>query len=126
MEEISARFNSFVSWHWENLCREAISGQQFKGKRYGLASRWWGNISRDEQMEFDVVAESTDGKSLLVGECKWSDQENTEYLLETLEEKAEKLSFAKNKEVIPVLFLKSNQKSGENIFTPDQIFELLE
>lgn len=126
MEEISARFNSYVSWHWENLCRKTISGQMFKGKRYGLASRWWGNISPGEQVELDVVAKSTDGKSLLVGECKWSDNENTEYLLKNLEEKVEKLSFAKNKEIIPVLFLKSNKKSGENIFTPEQIFELLE
>jgi hypothetical protein len=125
MEKISARFNSYVSWHWENLCRKAISGQLFKGKRYGLASRWWGNISPGEQMELDVVAQSTDGKSLLVGECKWSDNENAEHLLKTLEEKAKKLSFAKNKEIVPVLFLKSNNKSGENIFTPEQIFELL-
>lgn len=126
MEEISARFNSYVSWHWENLCRKAISGQLFNGKRYRLASRWWGSISRNEQVEFDVVAESTDGKSLLVGECKWSDNENTEYLFKTIKEKVKKTSLVKNKEVVPVLFLKRNKKSGENIFTPEQIFGLLE
>lgn len=126
MEEVSARFNGYVSWHWENLCRKAISGQLFKEKRYGLASRWWGNISPGEQMEFDVVVESTDGKSLLVGECKWSENENAQCLLKTLKGKAEKLSFAKNKEIIPVLFLKSNQKSGENIFTPEQILKMID
>ncbi len=125
MEEISARFNGYVSWHWENICRKAISGQVFKGKRYGLASRWWGNISPGEQMEFDVVAESTDGKSLLVGECKWSDNENTAYLFKSIKEKIEQTHLVKNKEVIAVLFLKSNKKSDENIFTPERIFELL-
>jgi len=81
MEEIRTSFQSYVAWHWENLCRKAISGQIFMGERYGLASRWWGNISRDEQMELDVVAESMDRKSLLVGECKWSGNENTERLI---------------------------------------------
>ncbi len=126
MEEISARFNGYVAWHWESLCRKSISGQIFKGKRFGLASRWWGSISRDEQLELDVVAESTDAKSLLVGECKWSDNENTEYLFKSIIKKIEKLPFAKNKEIVPVLFLKSNKKSGENIFTPKQIFEWVE
>lgn len=123
MEEISVRFNGYVARHWESLCRKSISGQIFKGKRYGLASRWWGSISRDEQLELDVVAESTDAKSLLVGECKWSDNENTEYLFKSIIQKIEKLPFAKNKEIVPVLFLKSNNKSGENIFTPKQILE---
>lgn len=77
------------------------------GERYGLASRWCGNISRDEQMELDVVVESMDGNSLLVGECKWSENENTERLIKTLIEKNAKLPFAKNKKIIPVLFLKA-------------------
>lgn len=125
MEEVAGRFNTYVSWHWENLCRKAISGQVLMGKRYGLASRWWGNVSRDEHLEIDVIAESTDGKSLLIGECKWSENENTRHLLQQLTEKAKKLPFAANKEIVPVLFLKNNKKSEENILQPTQVIEML-
>jgi uncharacterized protein len=31
---------------------------------------------KPEQVEFDVMAESLDKKYLLVGECKWTTQEN--------------------------------------------------
>lgn len=125
MEEVADRFNTYVSWHWENLCRKAISGQVLMGKRYGLASRWWGNVSRDEHMEIDVIAGSTDGKSLLIGECKWSEIENTRHLLQQLTEKAKKLPFAANKEIVPVLFLKNNKKSEVHILQPTQVIEML-
>jgi len=125
MEEVSQRFNSYVSWHWESLCRKAISGQIILGKRYGLASRWWGNVARDEQLEIDVIALSTDGKNLLVGECKWMEDENTEHLLMILTEKAARLPFSQNKKIVPVLFLKSNMKSADNIFLPEQVLNMI-
>lgn len=124
-EDVSRRFNSYVSWHWENLCRRSVSGQKVMGKRYGLAGRWWGTISKDEQMEIDVIALSADGNSLLVGECKWSDNENTDRLLRILTEKANKLPFSQNKEIVPVLFLKSNKKNAANIFLPDQVIDMI-
>ena len=76
-------------------------------------------------MEIDVIAESTDGNSLLIGECKWSDNQNTVHLLKQLREKAKKLPFAANKEIVPVLFLKNNEKSAENILLPDRVIEML-
>ncbi len=125
IEAFEKRFNTYVSWHWENMCRKAVSGQIVMGKRYGKASRWWANISRNEQMEIDVIAESTDGNSLLIGECKWSDNQNTVQMLKQLREKAKKLPFDANKEIVPVLFLKNNEKSAENILLPDQVIEML-
>ncbi|HSV88887.1 MAG TPA: ATP-binding protein [Bacteroidales bacterium] len=125
MEEVVQRFNAYVSMHWENMCRRAISGQELMGKRYGLASRWWGNILRNQQMEIDVVAESTDGKCLLVGECKWSAGENADKLLKQLLEKANKLPFAANKEIVPVLFLKNHEKAAENILLPERVIEMI-
>jgi len=124
MEEVTEGFNRYVSGHWENLCRKSVSGQQIMGKRYGLASRWWGSISRDEQIEIDVVAESVDGKSLLVGECKWSENDPVEPLFKKLTDKASKLPFIKNKVIVPVLFLKGNKKTGNNILFPEHVIEL--
>jgi AAA+ ATPase superfamily predicted ATPase len=125
MQEVTQGFNGYVSWHWEELCRRAVSGQVLMGRQYGMASRWWGSVSRDEQMEIDVVAESTDGKYLLAGECKWADKENAGHLLKQVAEKAKKLPFVANKEIVPVVFLKSNKATAENIVLPDQVIEML-
>ncbi|HLO91996.1 MAG TPA: ATP-binding protein [Lentimicrobium sp.] len=125
MEVVNPGFNSYISRHWENLCRKAVSGQEIMGKRYNIASRWWGNISREEQMEIDLIAESADGKSLLVGECKWMDNENVNHLLNILSEKANRLPFASGKKIVPVIFLKSNKKTADYIFTPEKILDII-
>ena len=83
-------------------------------------------IFRD--MEFDVIAESTDGSALLVGECKWTAPEIASTLLHKLLEKAEKLPFAQNKKIIPVLFLKNAPKDsaeGINILYPQDVVDAL-
>ena len=66
---------------WVKLCRQAVSGEEIGGEMYNLAGRWWGNVSRDESIELDVVAESLDRKKLLVGECKWTEGEDADRLI---------------------------------------------
>lgn len=107
LADLDAHFSDFVSEYWEKLCRETVSGNELDGITYGIARRWWGNVSREERIELDVVAESSDKKYLLVGECKWTTQENSGRLLAELKEKAQKLPFAKNHTIIPKLFLKN-------------------
>lgn len=117
-------FQDFVGDYWEKLCRETISGNTVDGITYGMASRWWGNISREERIEIDVVAESLDKKYLLVGECKWTKQENSDRLLAELMAKAEKLPFAKNHTIITKLFLKNPPMGNiENVLLPDDIMK---
>jgi len=71
------------------------------------------------------VAESLDKKYLLVGECKWTAGENGDRLLYELKEKAGKLSFAKNKTIVPVLFLKHLPVGKvSNVLLPKDIIEL--
>ena len=115
MEEIKGKFNEYISRHWEYLCREAISGNRMFGYRWSEAARWWGTVPDKErgkykEMEFDVVAESTDGKALLVGECKWTNPEVAMELHRKLMDKISLFPFARDKEVIPVLFLKQQPK----------------
>jgi len=60
---------------WEDFCRSAVSrlrkekGKAFLGS-WGPASRWW----RGDAPEWDVVAHSTDGQRLLLGEAKWKER----------------------------------------------------
>ncbi|HOR10536.1 MAG TPA: hypothetical protein PLM05_11060 [Bacteroidales bacterium] len=68
------------------------------------------------------MALSEDKKTLLVGECKWSDSEiNEEKMLHEMTAKAHKLPFAANKEIMAVLFLKQSKHNVENVFFPEDV-----
>ena len=110
LSDIEARMGEYVSRHWEHLCREAVSGNRLYGHHWREASRWWGTVKTPAELvdiELDVVAESADGKALLIGECKWTNPEVASVIMEKLRHKATLLPFAAGKEVVPVLFLKN-------------------
>ena len=97
---------------------------------YGNARRWCVYVvheeKKQEQFEFDVMAESLDKKYLLVGECKWTTQENGKQLTAELLRKANLLPFAKCYTVVPMLFLKNAPKDGiRNAVLPENIVELM-
>lgn len=122
ISEIRKSFNDYVSLQWERCCRNYVRKNQIKNFNFVNVSRWWGNVGKDVTMEFDVVALSEDKKTLLVGECKWSDVEiNEEKLLSEIAEKAGKLPFAADKDILAVLFLKQSKHKVENVFLPENI-----
>ena len=131
--DLQSGLNGFISSFWEKTCREAVTGNEIDGRLYGKASRWWGAVKTKEgflQMELDVVAESLDRKSILVGECKWTNPEIASVLIKDLNEKISCLPFCKGKEVIPVLFLKNKPKDINSsveirILYPTDIIELM-
>jgi len=98
-----------------------------EGYNFGLARKWWGNVSKNERIEIDLIAESTDGRALLVGECKWTDSENASRLIFELEQKIAKLPFAKHKTIICCLFLKKSprDKTEQLIFLPEAVIKML-
>jgi AAA+ ATPase superfamily predicted ATPase len=55
---------------WEQLVRQAIPRTTLDGVEWGPAARWWGTGNDRTPMEFDVLAESITGNSLLIGEVK--------------------------------------------------------
>ena len=79
-----------------------------------------------EQVEFDVMAESLDKKYLLVGECKWTTQENGKQLTAGLLRKANLLPFAPKYTIVPVLFLRNAPKDDAgNSILPEHVVELM-
>ena len=129
-QALTTHFSEYVSMQWEKLCRDAVTGNLVNGVVYGQAKRWWGSglneDTKPEQVEFDVRAESLDKKSLLVGECKWTTQENGNQLTAELLRKANLLPFAKNYTIVPVLFLKNAPKGdSENVMLPEDVVELM-
>jgi len=124
LSNLDNHFSDYVGDYWEKLCRETVSGNEIDGIRYGMARRWWGNVSKDERIELDVVAESLDKKYLLVGECKWTTKEDSSRLSAELKEKAEKLPFAKNHTIITKLFLKNPPAGNQaNVLLPDDLIK---
>lgn len=114
--------------HWEKLCRDAVTGNQIDGIVYSRAKRWWGSVLNEdrkpEQIEIDVMAESLDKKYLLVGECKWTNQESGAQLTAELLRKASLLPFAGNYTILPVLFLKNAPKDDAgNAMLPENVVE---
>jgi len=134
---ISQQMPEHVSHIWERLCQIAISGNNILGTDWGLARRWWGKVpiyandkktpSGYEDLEFDVVAESIDKKSILVGECKWNQADYADRLMKKLKIKAEKSPFTKGKNIVYALFLKEKplDESQTNIFLPDDVISNL-
>lgn len=129
-QALAAHFSEYVSMHWEKLCRDAVTGKMVNGIVYGKAKRWWGPVLNEkkepEQIEIDVMADSLDKKYLLVGECKWTNQENGKQLTAELLRKANLLPFAKNHRILPVLFLKYAPKDDVgNAMLPENVVELM-
>lgn len=128
-QALNTHFSEYVSMQWEKMCRDAVTGNLVNGVVYGKAKRWWGSVLNEakkaEQVEFDVVAESIDKKYLLVGECKWTTQENGKQLTAELLRKAKLLPFAKDRTIVPILFLKNVPKDDVgNALLPEHIIEL--
>lgn len=128
-QALNTHFSEYVSMQWEKTCRDAVTGNLVNGVVYGKAKRWWGSVLNEakkaEQVEFDVVAESIDKKYLLVGECKWTTQENGKQLTAELLRKAKLLPFANDYTIVPMLFLKSVPKDDiGNALLPEHIIEL--
>jgi hypothetical protein len=125
LNEVNEKLNIYISRHWEHICRKAVSGSTINGVTYHVASRWWGNVSRDEMIEIDVVAQSVDKKSILVSECKWSNFFDGNALTANLIEKAKKMPFAKGKEIVPVLFLKDCKAASDNVLLPENVLNMM-
>ena len=128
-QALNTHFSEYVSMQWEKMCRDAVTGNLVNGVVYGKAKRWWGSVLNEakkaEQVEFDVVAESIDKKYVLVGECKWTTQENGKQLTAELLRKAKLLPFANDYTIVPMLFLKSVPKDDiGNALLPEHIIEL--
>lgn len=122
-----SRQSHYVSAEWENLCRRSVPMAPVNNIEFDIASKWWGADLRNQPVEFDVIAESTDKKHILIGECKWSGIKNTDSLLNDLREKASQFPFAKGKNIVTALFIKetSEEKLPSNVFLPGDVLNRL-
>lgn len=131
MSMVKKQFSSFTSECWELMCRKYVSGRGIDGVIYNKASRWWGKIFTDNDkdgrmVELDVVAESLDRKHILVGECKWTGNEDAAALTARLQAIIPHLPFLKKAQAVHVvLFTKVPPKNAEaaRVFLPEDVLK---
>ena len=125
LKKIKSRLPVYISFTWEELCRRSVPTLSME---FGPASRWWGKGADGNPLEIDIVAESFDKKTLLVGEAKWTDDTEVNSYILNLSGKIAGFRLAKGKEIIRVLFLKNKPEisiPGVTIFGPDDVIGAL-
>jgi len=125
VKRVERNLSSFTAAAWEELCRRAVPFLM-EAESYSPASRWWGNGTDGRQMEIDIVSESGNGKTLLVGEAKWTEVTDIRRDIKNLMAKAVRLPFLKGRNITPVLFLRNKLKTlpaGLIVFGPDEVVD---
>jgi AAA+ ATPase superfamily predicted ATPase len=127
IRDIKRKMPGYVSSAWEELCRQAVPFL-FPDDNINPGMRWWGRGTDGSPIELDVVAESSDKRTLVIGEAKWGEKTDSETEAEILRRKIHNLPFAKSQRIIPVLFLK-NHKPGQSgkvtTFGPEAVVSAL-
>ena len=111
-ELVMANWPRHVGGVWELLCRQAVTGWAVGGHTWGRAARWWGNGLDRKPMELDIVAESLDGKALLVGEVKLSVQGQGKTVAARLLDKIRQFPAAQGRTVVPCVFHADDAKTA--------------
>jgi len=126
LKEIKKRMPQYTSAIWEELCRRSVPFI-IKDDEFNPASRWWGKGRDGVPLEIDVVSESTDKKSLLVGEAKWTENKDVTRIVEELKRKSASLPIAYDHNILLVLFVKYkpvDTPPGVRIFDPEDIIRV--
>ena len=127
-------FPGHVGYWWEHICRDAVSGNEIDGVAYGMCRRWWGKITvmneegkpESKDIELDMVTESLDHSTILIGECKWTTGENGRLLTNGIGKIVPFLPFAEGKKVIVKLFTKVRPEEDQgNSLLPEDVLRLL-
>jgi len=123
LQKIKKNLDSFTALAWEEMCRKSVP-YIFQDREFKPACRWWGNGLDRNPMEIDVMAESVDKKTLLVGESKWTEKPDIKEEVGVLLNKLKNLPIVKGGKILPVLFLKNKPKfspPGVLIFDPEDV-----
>ena len=81
-------------------------------------------IGEIKQVELDVVAESLDKKHILIGECKWTTQEDVSRLHAELQSIAPYLPFVKKGQHLHIVYFMKNPPThaeGHSVFLPADV-----
>lgn len=91
LRSIQAGLPAFCGPVFENVCAQWLWVRNADGSlpvEFGDLGRWWGNDRQlREEAEIDLVSVD-DGRTVLVGECKWRNEDVDRDVIETLEHRS--------------------------------------
>ena len=127
-EKVMSSLSGHLGEVWEDLARESVPFLGVGGETWGAAARWWGGDRHGRAMEIDVVAESLDGKALLVGESKWTVRSReAEGIAERLSERGRQLMGGRERRLITALWTRERVPSRGtlHVITPEEVMRCL-
>ncbi len=79
------------------MVRDSVPRQRYCQRTWGETRPWWGPGRDRSTVEIDLIAESTDGAVLLLGEIKWTEKPDLNRLSAAILRKPENLPLTKGK-----------------------------
>ncbi len=126
LAQVQAGFPMHCGAVWEELARRSVPSCKIANQAWSVASRWWGQDLRRQQVEADVVAESADGQSLLIGEVKWGggDLQGAARRLRAI---AGNLPFVQSRRVVLAIWTRERVELEDDIavLAPDDVLAAL-
>ncbi len=128
-QSVFAVLDSHVASVWEQVCRISTAFEAIDGVAWKPGQRWWGTTRDGRRCEVDVVAESLDGKHILLGEVKWENRSNIAEVAERLEQLAAQLPFVDGRTVHLACWVRrvsgGDTNRGLAIRTPEQVVQAM-
>jgi AAA+ ATPase superfamily predicted ATPase len=118
--------DQFIGGTWEELGRLSVPHLTISGKKWNMAKRWWGKNMSGLAQEIDIVAESLDGKAILVGEAKWGNAD-VSAMIDRLRTSAAGLPFTRGKQIVTACWLGRDSRAAykETVITPRMALKAL-
>lgn len=125
--DVRGRLAAHVGGTWEELARASVPRLRVRGHTWGPAGRWWGPDRDRRPLEVDVVAESEDGRALLIGEAKWREGADASRLAADLQRKADRFPASGKRKVVTALWLRHRPRARlpAAVFTPGDVVRVL-
>lgn len=118
---------ALVAETWEELARKSTARLEIGGSRWKPGSRWWGRGPDGKNLEIDVVAESLDGNSILLGEAKWEKETKLASVVNILEKKAATFSKGRDKKIVLAIWCKQAAAASNKcaVLCPENVLPAL-
>jgi hypothetical protein len=126
LQAVRRQYAGHVAEVWEHLARRSVPRLGIGDREWGPGSRWWGTGSDGRSIEVDVVAESVDGRAVLMGEVKWGAAGGSAAARRKLIEAAGRCPFVRGREVVPALWTRRRGRcEGMTVLSPDDVLDVM-
>jgi len=128
LAQVKKDFPAHCGGVWETLVRRSIPCGRLGGDQWRTAARWWGLDLARKQVEVDVVAESVDGASLLIGEVKWhAGKADLQQAARRLQAVVASLPFVKGRRVVLAIWTSEKIMLGDDVMVlaPEDVLSVL-